>query len=99
MAKVACGIGITWKTQDNNFLKLNIEISDIDIDGDVAKQIEDSANVSNSLWDTLVDQGEERLNELVDNATGLKPTLQHQITELQEEMKKVTKTLKGEKDK
>ncbi len=92
--KVSCGLGITWQMGERNYVKFNFDLHEIDCDGNIEEQINEGKETLLKIWPTLVDMGEEKIEEFIEESVSLKPTLQDQLKLQDEKIEKVREFLR-----
>ena len=70
MPTVGMDLGLTWKIGDN-FVKCNVEIRGIDVDGDVPYQVKKSREGIVYIHEALIDELDEKILKQIDVGEGL----------------------------
>lgn len=72
MPKITMGLGITWKLEDGNWIKVpEFTISDIDTGGNVAEQLANVKDAMEQVWGILVDEVETKVLLVIDDTKEL----------------------------
>jgi len=90
--KVTVGVGFTLligprRNANNEYIRPQVVFSDIDLDGDVEKQLEDAREATRKIFDEVVDITLERVNMLANQ--DLSPDLMKVFYQIDEKLKEL----------